>query len=60
MVQLWVNLPAKLKMTKSGYQAILDKEIPAINLKNGAGQARIIAGSLRLIPGQHIHLPRSR
>ena len=44
MVQLWVNLPAKLKMTKPGYQAILDKQIPAIDLKNGAGQARIIAG----------------
>lgn len=44
MVQLWVNLPAKLKMIKPGYQAIPDKEIPAINLKNGAGQARIIAG----------------
>jgi redox-sensitive bicupin YhaK (pirin superfamily) len=44
MVQLWVNLPAKLKMTKPGYQAILDKQIPAIDLKKGAGQARIIAG----------------
>jgi redox-sensitive bicupin YhaK (pirin superfamily) len=44
MVQLWVNLPAKLKMTQPGYQAILDKQIPTINLKNGAGQARIIAG----------------
>jgi len=45
-VQLWVNLPAKLKMTKPGYQAILDKQIPAINLKDGSGQARIIAGEL--------------
>jgi redox-sensitive bicupin YhaK (pirin superfamily) len=44
MVQLWFNLPAKLKMTKPGYQAILDKQIPAIHLTNGAGQARIIAG----------------
>ncbi len=44
MVQLWVNLPAKLKMTKPGYQAILDKQIPAIDLKNDAGKARIIAG----------------
>jgi redox-sensitive bicupin YhaK (pirin superfamily) len=44
MVQLWVNLPARLKMTKPSYQAILDKQIPAINLMNGAGQARIIAG----------------
>jgi redox-sensitive bicupin YhaK (pirin superfamily) len=44
MVQLWVNLPAKLKMTKPGYQAILDKQIPTIDLKGGTGQARIIAG----------------
>ena len=44
MVQLWVNLPAKLKMTQPGYQAILDKQIPVINLQNAAGQARIIAG----------------
>ena len=46
MVQLWVNLPAKLKMTKPGYQAILDKQIPMIDLKGGSGQARIIAGEL--------------
>jgi hypothetical protein len=44
MVQLWVNLPANLKMTKPGYQAILDKQIPVLELKSGAGQARIIAG----------------
>lgn len=46
MVQLWVNLPANLKMTKPGYQAILDKQIPVIDLQNGAGQARLIAGKL--------------
>jgi redox-sensitive bicupin YhaK (pirin superfamily) len=44
MVQLWVNLPSRLKMTKPGYQAILDKQIPAIHLMNGAGESRIIAG----------------
>jgi hypothetical protein len=44
MVQLWVNLPAKQKMTKPGYQAILDKQIPTVDLKQGAGKARIIAG----------------
>ena len=44
MVQLWVNLPANLKMTKPGYQAILDQQIPTIKLKHGAGVARIIAG----------------
>jgi redox-sensitive bicupin YhaK (pirin superfamily) len=44
MVQLWVNLSAKQKMVKPGYQAILDKQIPTIDLKNGEGKARIIAG----------------
>jgi len=44
MVQLWVNLPANFKMTKPGYQAILDQQIPTIELKHGAGVARIIAG----------------
>jgi redox-sensitive bicupin YhaK (pirin superfamily) len=44
MVQLWVNLPAKLKMTKPGYQAILNQQIPEIELKHSAGVARIIAG----------------
>ncbi|QWE16587.1 pirin family protein [Polynucleobacter sp. AP-Nino-20-G2] len=44
MVQLWVNLPAKHKMTPPAYQAILDKQIPTINLQGEAGQARIIAG----------------
>lgn len=46
MVQLWVNLPAKQKMTPPNYQAILNREIPAINLKGNAGVARIIAGEL--------------
>ena len=44
MVQLWVNLPAKLKMTKPGYQAILNQQIPSIELMQGIGVARIIAG----------------
>jgi redox-sensitive bicupin YhaK (pirin superfamily) len=44
MVQLWVNLPARHKMTKPGYQAILNHQIPEIGLKQGAGVARIIAG----------------
>lgn len=44
MVQLWVNLPAEHKMTPPSYQAILDKQIPAIELGNSAGVARIIAG----------------
>ena len=44
MVQLWVNLPAKHKRTKPGYQALLDKDFPRLQL--GAAKARLIAGNL--------------
>ncbi|MGE8154592.1 pirin family protein [Pseudomonas vancouverensis] len=44
MVQLWVNLPARDKMADAGYQTILDSDIPRIELKDGAGQLRLIAG----------------
>lgn len=43
-VQLWVNLPAKAKMTKPAYQAIPDARIPALALPQGAGRVRVIAG----------------
>jgi redox-sensitive bicupin YhaK (pirin superfamily) len=44
MVQLWVNLPAKDKMTDAGYQTILDGDIPALPLADNAGSLRLIAG----------------
>lgn len=44
MVQLWVNLPAQYKMTPPGYQSLLKKDIPAVNLPDGAGTLRVIAG----------------
>ncbi|MDN0117781.1 pirin family protein [Yersinia frederiksenii] len=44
MVQLWVNLPAKDKMTAPGYQAIRSEMIPRVALPEGAGSLRVIAG----------------
>jgi redox-sensitive bicupin YhaK (pirin superfamily) len=44
MVQLWVNLPARDKMTAPHYQAILNRDIPAPALPDGAGTVRVIAG----------------
>ena len=44
MVQLWVNLPAADKMTAPKYQAIEAQEIPVIELEQGAGHIRVIAG----------------
>lgn len=44
MVQLWVNLPAKDKAAAPGYQTLLDRDIPAVELPDGAGRLRVIAG----------------
>ncbi|CAM5494238.1 pirin family protein [Rhodanobacter lindaniclasticus] len=44
MVQLWVNLPARDKLTEPGYQTILDKQIPLVALPDDAGRVRVIAG----------------
>ncbi|CNB33675.1 pirin family protein [Yersinia enterocolitica] len=44
MVQLWVNLSAKDKMTAPGYQAIRNETIPQVALPEGAGSLRVIAG----------------
>ena len=44
MVQLWVNLPARDKMSAPGYQNLLDAQIPSVELPDGAGRVRVIAG----------------
>ncbi len=51
MVQLWVNLPARDKMSPPRYQAILDSQIPVVTLSNDAGTARVIAGEFRGVRG---------
>jgi len=44
MIQLWVNLPAKHKMTAPGYQGIVKTQIPEVALADNAGKVRVIAG----------------
>src|SRR3989441_4639698 len=44
MVQLWVNLRAKDKRAKAGYQTLLKAQIPNIELPQDAGTVRVIAG----------------
>ena len=43
MVQLWINLPKKNKMTKPKYQEISNKDIPNISLGKNT-ELRVIAG----------------
>jgi redox-sensitive bicupin YhaK (pirin superfamily) len=44
VVQLWVNLPAREKMSPPRYQTLLDKDIPRVDLPDDAGLVRVIAG----------------
>ncbi|HEY0334108.1 MAG TPA: pirin family protein [Stenotrophomonas sp.] len=51
MMQLWVNLPAKDKMARPGYQGLLDAQIPSAPLANEAGRVRVIAGTFEAAEG---------
>ncbi len=48
--QLWLNLPAKDKMTAPRYQDIAPEQIPLVTLGPGA-QAKVIAGELGGVSG---------
>lgn len=51
MAQLWVNLPAKHKMTTPRYQPLLDKDIPRVPLPEGQGSVKLYAGEYNGIKG---------
>lgn len=51
MVQLWVNLPAKDKMSKPKYQEIPNSKISKFRLPDGGGLIDIIAGEYGGIRG---------
>lgn len=44
VLQLWVNLPAKSKMTAPRYQTLQVQDIPVVALAHDAGSVRVIAG----------------
>jgi quercetin 2,3-dioxygenase len=50
MVQLWINLPRKDKMTAPKYQSIKKDSISTVNLGEGT-KLRVIAGEFREIKG---------
>lgn len=51
IVQLWVNLPAKDKMTPPKYQAIINEQIPKYTLPEQAGVVEVIAGEYQRVKG---------
>jgi hypothetical protein len=50
-IQLWVNLPAKLKMTNPRYQDIEAESVSLLTNESGDAIIRVIAGSLGGIDG---------
>jgi redox-sensitive bicupin YhaK (pirin superfamily) len=51
MVQLWVNLPKRSKMSAPRYQEIAAARIPVVELAGGAGSVRVIAGECEGVRG---------
>jgi len=51
MVQLWVNLPSKSKMTQAKYQAIENKQMAKVPIADGKGFVELIAGEYNGIKG---------
>lgn len=51
MIQLWVNLPAKDKMTQPKYQDIKPTDMPVVPLPDNAGEVRVLAGSYESVTG---------
>jgi len=51
MVQLWVNLPAKVKMSPPKYQAITNDKMGKYQLPDGAGVIEVIAGNYESVKG---------
>ena len=51
MVQLWVNLPAKFKMSAPQYQPISSSSIPVVTLPDNGGSVRVIAGEYAEVKG---------
>jgi len=51
MIQLWVNLPAKDKMTNPKYQAITHDMMGKYQLKDNEGEVNVIAGEYKGVKG---------
>lgn len=49
MVQLWVNLPKKDKLTPPHYQGITKEQMGKVELPDGQGQINVIAGTFNAI-----------
>ncbi|WP_167856246.1 pirin family protein [Hymenobacter metallicola] len=50
-VQLWINLPARLKRTQPRYQGAAAAQIPVVALPAGHGSVKVVAGNWQGVTG---------
>lgn len=51
ILQLWVNLPARLKMTPPRYSGVQKEGIPSVSLRDGAGELALVSGAFQGVEG---------
>lgn len=51
ILQLWVNLPSRLKLTEPRYSGVQKDSIPEVAIANGRGMVRLISGTLEETEG---------
>ncbi|WMJ74990.1 pirin family protein [Cytophagaceae bacterium ABcell3] len=57
LIQVWVNLPAKMKMSEPSYQGLQKKDIPSIVSKDGKTTINLVSGSWgdKTVPQRGLH-----
>ncbi len=50
-IQLWVNLPARLKLVQPRYQGVDAAQVPRVDSPDGLGHARVFAGPFGGVQG---------
>jgi len=51
ILQLWVNLPARLKMTRPAYTGVQADQVPAVALADGRGSLALVSGEFEGVAG---------
>lgn len=51
IIQLWINLPAQLKMAQPNYQGVQKEDIPTVHFDNGKAAINVVAGNWNEVKG---------
>lgn len=51
VIQLWVNLPSRLKMTPAAYIGVQAEGVPSVAIERGAGELHLVSGEYAGVAG---------